>query len=206
MKDEADDLRLGMPATVHLPLGQDATKRPAATRSVARERGGKAIQPCDGRKVRKAFRRRTGEVVRALDDVSLEVRHGTLAALVGPDGAGKTTLIRLIAGLMPVDSGTLTVMGIDVGSEPQQVQDRIAYMPQRFGLYEDLSVQENLDLYASLHGISREERATRYPELLQMTDLVPFTQRLAGNLSGGMKQKLGLACTLIGSPDALAAG
>ena len=164
---------------------------------------GQSDTAVDGRNVRKAFRRQTGEVVRALDDVSLEVRHGTLAALVGPDGAGKTTLIRLIAGLMPVDSGTLTVMGIDVGSEPQQVQDRIAYMPQRFGLYEDLSVQENLDLYASLHGISREERATRYPELLQMTDLVAFTQRLAGNLSGGMKQKLGLVCTLIGSPTLL---
>ena len=122
---------------------------------------GQSDTAVDGRNVRKAFRRQTGEVVRALDDVSLEVRHGTLAALVGPDGAGKTTLIRLIAGLMPVDSGTLTVMGIDVGSEPQQVQDRIAYMPQRFGLYEDLSVQENLDLYASLHGISRRRAGER---------------------------------------------
>ena len=126
-----------------------------------------------------------------------------LAALVGPDGAGKTTLIRLIAGLMRPDAGTLIVDGIDVTREPQQVQDRIAYMPQRFGLYEDLSVQENLDLYASLHGISRQERNRRYPELLQMTDLARFTQRLAGNLSGGMKQKLGLACTLIGSPEVL---
>ena len=95
----------------------------------------------------------------ALDGVSIEVRHGTLAALVGPDGAGKTTLIRLIAGLMPPDAGTLTVMGIDVAREPQQVQDRIAYMPQRFGLYEDLTVQENLDLYAGLHGVSEQERS-----------------------------------------------
>ena len=130
-------------------------------------------------------------------------RTVALAALVGPDGAGKTTLIRLIAGLMRPDAGTLIVDGIDVTREPQQVQDRIAYMPQRFGLYEDLSVQENLDLYASLHGISRQERSRRYPELLQMTDLARFTQRLAGNLSGGMKQKLGLACTLIGSPEVL---
>jgi len=155
------------------------------------------------RNLRKQFRRETGDIVVALDDVSIEVPHGRLAALVGPDGAGKTTLIRLIAGLMRPDAGTLIVDGIDVTREPQQIQDRIAYMPQRFGLYEDLSVQENLDLYASLHGISRQERNRRYPELLQMTDLARFTQRLAGNLSGGMKQKLGLACTLIGSPEVL---
>ena len=155
------------------------------------------------RNLRKQFRRETGDIVVALDDVSIEVPRGALAALVGPDGAGKTTLIRLIAGLMRPDAGTLIVDGIDVTREPQQVQDRIAYMPQRFGLYEDLSVQENLDLYASLHGISQQERSRRYPELLQMTDLARFTQRLAGNLSGGMKQKLGLACTLIGSPEVL---
>ena len=156
-----------------------------------------------GRNLRKQFRRESGDIVVALDDVSIEVQHGTLAGLVGPDGAGKTTLIRLIAGLMRPEAGTLTVDGIDVTREPQQVQDRIAYMPQRFGLYEDLTVQENLDLYASLHGITAQERSQRYPELLQMTDLTRFTQRLAGNLSGGMKQKLGLACTLIGSPDVL---
>jgi pyoluteorin transport system ATP-binding protein len=156
-----------------------------------------------GRNLRKQFRRETGDIVVALDDISIQVPHGALAALVGPDGAGKTTLIRLIAGLMRPDAGTLIVDGIDVTREPQQVQDRIAYMPQRFGLYEDLSVQENLDLYASLHGIAEAERSRRYPELLQMTDLGRFTQRLAGNLSGGMKQKLGLACTLIGSPDVL---
>ena len=156
-----------------------------------------------GRDVRKEFRRETGETIVALDGVSIEVPHGGLAALVGPDGAGKTTLIRLIAGLMALDRGTLTVAGIDVESEPQRVQDCIAYMPQRFGLYEDLSVRENLDLYASLHGVSQEQRARRYPELLQMTDLAPFTGRLAGHLSGGMKQKLGLACTLIGSPELL---
>ena len=156
-----------------------------------------------GRNLRKQFRRETGEIVRALDDVSIEVRHGGLAALVGPDGAGKTTLIRLIAGLMPPDDGTLTVNGIDAISAPQRVQDCIAYMPQRFGLYEDLTVRENLDLYASLHGISEPERLRRYPELLDMTALGSFTNRLAGHLSGGMKQKLGLACTLIGSPELL---
>ena len=156
-----------------------------------------------GRHVRKEFRRATGEIVKALDDVSLEIRHGTLAALVGPDGAGKTTLLRLIAGLMRVDAGQLQVLDLDVGAEPQKVQDRIAYMPQRFGLYEDLSVQENLDLYASLHGVTGQERAKCYPQLLEMTALGPFTERLAGRLSGGMKQKLGLACTLVRSPALL---
>jgi ABC-2 type transport system ATP-binding protein len=156
-----------------------------------------------GRSLRKQFRRETGETVMALDDVCLEVPHGGLATLVGPDGAGKTTLIRLIAGLMGAESGSLEVNGIDVASEPQRVQDCIAYMPQRFGLYEDLTVRENLDLYADLRGISRHERARRYPELLQMTALAPFTGRLAGHLSGGMKQKLGLACTLVGSPELL---
>lgn len=156
-----------------------------------------------GRNLRKQFRRETGETVTALDDVSLEVPHGGLAALVGPDGAGKTTLIRLIAGLMPPGSGSLAVNGIDVARAPQRVQDCIAYMPQRFGLYEDLTVRENLDLYADLHGIADDERARRYPELLQMTALAPFTGRLAGRLSGGMKQKLGLACTLVGSPELL---
>ncbi|HEX3971040.1 MAG TPA: ATP-binding cassette domain-containing protein [Stellaceae bacterium] len=155
------------------------------------------------RDLRKSFRRETGEIVKALDGISLDVKPGTLAALVGPDGAGKTTLIRLITGLMPADSGTLTVLATDVGRDPQSVQDRVGYMPQKFGLYEDLSVQENLDLYADLHGIGKAERAQRYPELFAMTALGPFTARLAGRLSGGMKQKLGLACTLIGSPSLL---
>ena len=141
--------------------------------------------------------------MRALDDVSLEVQAGTLTALVGPDGAGKTTLIRLAAGLMTADAGELRVLGIDVSAEPQHVQDRIGYMPQKFGLYEDLSVQENLDLYADLHGISAEDRAQAYPRLMEMTALGPFTQRLAGRLSGGMKQKLGLACTLVSRPELL---
>src|SRR5262245_42226638 len=108
-----------------------------------------------GRDIRKTFRREGGEdVVQALDGVSLEVEHGTLTALVGPDGAGKTTLIRLATGLMTADSGELKILGVDVASDPQQVQDRIGYMPQKFGLYEDLSVEENLDLYADLHGVT----------------------------------------------------
>ena len=156
-----------------------------------------------GKNMRRQFRRQTGEVVAALDDVSIEVRHGALTALVGPDGAGKTTLIRLVAGLMAPDSGTLTVLDTDVVRDPQAVQDRTGYMPQKFGLYEDLSVQENLDLYADLHGVSAEGRREVYPRLMEMTALGPFTKRLAGRLSGGMKQKLGLACTLVRSPDLL---
>mgnify|MGYP001105364829 FL=1 len=139
----------------------------------------------------------------ALDDVSLQAQTGALTALVGPDGAGKTTLMRLAAGLMRPSQGELEVLGINVGNSPQAVQDRISYMPQRFGLYDDLSVQENLDLYADLHGVPKSERGQRYARLMEMTDLGRFTRRLAGKLSGGMKQKLGLACTLVRSPDML---
>jgi pyoluteorin transport system ATP-binding protein len=156
-----------------------------------------------GRGLRKSFQRDEGEIVHALDGVSLEVEHGTLTALVGPDGAGKTTLIRLAAGLMELDEGELKILNFDVSADPQQVQDRIGYMPQRFGLYEDLTVQENLDLYADLHGVTAEERRGRYPRLMAMTALGPFTRRLAGRLSGGMKQKLGLACTLVRAPELL---
>ena len=141
--------------------------------------------------------------VQALDGVSFEAPRGMLTALVGPDGAGKTTLMRLAAGLLHADSGELTVLGVDVSADPQQIQDRISYMPQRFGLYEDLTVAENIDLYADLHGVSPEARAERYPRLMEMTALGPFKGRLAGKLSGGMKQKLGLACTLVRSPELL---
>ena len=138
-----------------------------------------------GRDLRKTFRLNSDEVLHALKSVSIDVAHGTLTALVGPDAAGKTTLIRLVAGLLVPDSGSLQVLGIDVAAEPQRVQDRIGYMPQKFGLYEDLSVQENLDLYADLHGVSLGERRQRYPRLMEMTALGRFTGRLAGQLSGG---------------------
>jgi len=153
--------------------------------------------------LRKEFQREGEGTVRALDGVSFEAGHGELTALVGPDGAGKTTLMRLAAGLLRADAGSLKLLGVDVAADPQQVQDRISYMPQRFGLYDDLTVAENLDLYANLHGVSSEERARRYPELMEMTALGPFLTRLAGRLSGGMKQKLGLACTLVRSPELL---
>jgi ABC-2 type transport system ATP-binding protein len=158
-----------------------------------------------GREVRKAFPAGNAqqEAVQALDGISIDVYPGQLTSLVGPDGAGKTTLLRVLAGLLIADSGTVRVLDVDPALEPQRVQDRIGYMPQKFGLYEDLSVQENLDLYADLHGVSAAERSVRYPQLMQMTDLGPFTGRLAGRLSGGMKQKLGLACTLVRAPELL---
>jgi ABC-2 type transport system ATP-binding protein len=162
--------------------------------------GGPALVAQD---LRKLFAREREAPVCALDGVSLQANRGELTALVGPDGAGKTTLMRLAAGLFRADAGSLRVLGVDVAADPQQVQDRISYMPQRFGLYEDLTVAENLDLYADLHGVSAAERSQRYPELMEMTALSPFKSRLAGQLSGGMKQKLGLACTLVRSPDLL---
>ena len=139
----------------------------------------------------------------ALDRVSLSVPRGQLTALVGPDGAGKTTLMRMMAGLLAPEEGSLHVLGLDVTRNAQEVQDRISYMPQRFGLYEDLSVQENLDLYADLHGVPQAVRRERFARLMAMTDLARFTARPAGKLSGGMKQKLGLACTLVRSPELL---
>jgi ABC-2 type transport system ATP-binding protein len=141
--------------------------------------------------------------VAAVRDISLDVPAGALTALVGPDGAGKTTLLRMAAGLLAPTAGKLTVLGVDVAAHPQAVQDRIGYMPQRFGLYEDLSVQENLDLYADLHGVPAGVRRERFGRLLHMTDLARFTARPAGKLSGGMKQKLGLACTLVRLPELL---
>ena len=139
----------------------------------------------------------------ALDRVSLSVPRGQLTALVGPDGAGKTTLMRMMAGLLAPEEGSLHVLGLDVTRNAQEVQDRISYMPQRFGLYEDLSVQENLDLYADLHGVPQAVRRERFARLMAMTDLARVTARPAGKLSGGMKQKLGLACTLVRSPELL---
>lgn len=144
-----------------------------------------------------------GQRTAALDAVDLEIPRGVVTGLIGPDGAGKTTLMRLAAGLLLPDGGRLTVLGFDAAQQPGRVQSSVGYMPQRFGLYEDLSVQENLDLYADLQGVPPEERSGRYAELMAMTGLAAFTKRLAGRLSGGMKQKLGLACTLVRTPDLL---
>ncbi|MFZ0614116.1 MAG: ATP-binding cassette domain-containing protein [Desulfobacterales bacterium] len=139
----------------------------------------------------------------ALQDVSVRIARGCITGLIGPDGAGKTTLMRLSACLLKPAAGAVTVLDIDALAEPLKVQASIGYMPQRFGLYEDLSVQENLDLYADLQGVVGADRPGRYTELTRLTNLGAFTTRLAGQLSGGMKQKLGLACTLVRPPRLL---
>jgi ABC-2 type transport system ATP-binding protein len=144
-----------------------------------------------------------GRKTQALDGISFQVRPGRVTGLIGPDGAGKTTVMRLVAGLLSPDSGKISVLGFDATRESLAVQEAIGYMPQRFGLYEDLSVGENLELYADLQGVPVVARQNRYHELMRLTGLGPFTDRLAGKLSGGMKQKLGLACTLVRAPELL---
>ena len=136
----------------------------------------------------------------AVDRLDLRVSAGEVTGLIGPDGAGKTTLMRLLAGLLLADEGKLTVCGCDPREESSELRRQISYMPQRFGLYEDLTVQENLDLYADLHGVVGHEREQAFERLMDFTALARFTDRLAGKLSGGMKQKLGLACALVRRP------
>jgi ABC-2 type transport system ATP-binding protein len=140
---------------------------------------------------------------RALDGITAQLPAGRILGLLGPDGAGKTTLIRLLAGLMEPSAGAVEVLGHRPSAEGGTTQAQIGYMPQRFGLYEDLSVLDNLSLYANLRALDAHTRAQRFEELLRFTDLTRFTARLAGQLSGGMKQKLGLACALLGSPRLL---
>ncbi|MEX6250726.1 ATP-binding cassette domain-containing protein [Providencia hangzhouensis] len=139
----------------------------------------------------------------AVESLTIDIHGGSVTGLVGPDGAGKTTLMRMLAGLLKPDSGKIRVMGLDPIEDSIAMRASLGYMPQKFGLYEDLTVQENLDLYADLRGIVGEERISTYRQLLSFTSLAPFTKRLAGKLSGGMKQKLGLACTLLGKPKVL---
>ena len=141
--------------------------------------------------------------VRAVRDVSFEVSPGEIFGLVGPDGAGKTTTMRMLAGVMRPDSGTLAVDGVDVAVDPEAAKRHLSYMPQRFGLYEDLTVGENVFFYAELFGVPRKERIDRGGELLRAAGLGGFERRLAGQLSGGMKQKLGLVCALIHTPRVL---
>jgi len=152
--------------------------------------------------LRKTFKAGNRSVT-ALDGISLAIAGGAVTGLIGPDGAGKTTLMRLAVGLLVPDAGSITCLGHDATRESLAVQSEVGYMPQRFGLYEDLSVQENLDLYADLQGLPVAERPERYARLTAMTGLGPFAARLAGQLSGGMKQKLGLACTLVRPPRLL---
>ncbi|MBQ7607114.1 MAG: ABC transporter ATP-binding protein [Desulfovibrionaceae bacterium] len=152
--------------------------------------------------ISKRFALQNGRSVQALHKVDLAADSGELTALVGPDGAGKTTLLRIIAGLLMPQEGTLSLNGVRYRGS-SCLTAAIGYMPQKFGLYEDLTVAENLELYADLKEVPLAVRAKRFAELLSMSALQPFTKRLAGNLSGGMKQKLGLICTLIAPPKLL---
>jgi len=141
--------------------------------------------------------------VRAVDTLSFDVRAGEIFGLVGPDGAGKTTTLRMLAGILPPDAGKATVAGCDVVRDPESAKHSLSYMPQRFGLYEDLTVDENIRFYADLFGVSGKERNARSTQLLHAAGMSEFRTRMAGKLSGGMKQKLGLACALIHRPQVI---
>jgi len=139
----------------------------------------------------------------AVNDLTLSVNEGEIFGLVGPDGAGKTTTMRLLTGIMEPSGGDAWVAGHHIVDDPEAIKEDIAYMSQRFGLYPDLTVLENIHFYADIYLMSRKERASRVEELLGFSNLTPFKDRQAGKLSGGMKQKLGLACALIHTPRVL---
>lgn len=146
--------------------------------------------------------RRFGDLT-AVDHLSFTVGRGELFGLVGPDGAGKTTTLRMLAGVMRPTEGDAEILDVSVAHDPERLKHHIAYMSQRFGLYSDLTVLENLDFYADLYRVPKNERAKRVDRLFRFSNLRPFKDRLAGQLSGGMKQKLGLSCALIHQPDVL---
>ena len=139
----------------------------------------------------------------AVDNLNLEIQKGELFGLVGPDGAGKTTIMRLLSAILRPTSGDAWIAGHSIHGEEERIKEKIGYMSQRFGLYEDLTVMENIDFYADLYGVPLRERTSRYERLLGFSNLTPFKKRLAGNLSGGMKQKLGLSCALVHTPEVL---
>jgi ABC-2 type transport system ATP-binding protein len=140
---------------------------------------------------------------RAVDDLNLEIRKGELYGLVGPDGAGKSTTMRLLTSIMEPTAGDAWIFGDSVISQAARISEKVGYLSQRFGLYEDLTVMENIHFYADLFDVTKEERAPRIERLLGFSNLTPFKDRLAGRLSGGMKQKLGLACALVHTPEVL---
>ncbi len=139
----------------------------------------------------------------AVDGLVLDVQPGELFGIVGPDGAGKTTTLRMLAGVLPPTEGKGVIHGVDVAADPEGVKPFIAYMSQQFGLYTDLTVRENIDFYADLYRVPKAERPSRMERLFAFSNLGPFQKRLAGNLSGGMKQKLSLCCALIHHPKIL---
>ncbi len=141
--------------------------------------------------------------VLAVDRLSFSAAPGEIFGLVGPDGAGKTTTLRMLAGVLPPDQGSARVAGCDVVDDPEGVKNHISYMPQRFGLYDDLTVEENIRFYADLFGVTRRHREQRAARLLAASGMSEFRHRLAGKLSGGMKQKLGLTCALIHTPQVI---
>ncbi|MHB8844254.1 MAG: ABC transporter ATP-binding protein [Nitrospirota bacterium] len=141
--------------------------------------------------------------VTAVNNLHLSINRGELYGLVGPDGAGKTTTMRLLTGILEPTSGEASVAGLSIRSEAEQIKEKIGYMSQRFGLYEDLTVMENILFYADIYDVARSERKSRIERLLGFSNLTPFVDRLAGKLSGGMKQKLGLACALVHTPEIL---
>lgn len=143
--------------------------------------------------------KRFGTVI-AVRDATFDVSCGEIFGLIGPDGAGKTTILRVLSGVMAADAGSVVVDGVDVRSHPEQVRSRISYMPQRFGLYEDLTVDENVRFYADVFEVPRKLRKERADRLLGASGMAEFRRRLAGQLSGGMKQKLGLTCSLVHAP------
>lgn len=154
-------------------------------------------------KVTKQFVQNNQPVTIAIKPLSITLSAHGVTGLVGPDGAGKTTLLRMLAGLLTPSEGKITVAGLNPIENRDQLRTIVGYMPQKFGLYEDLTVLENLNLFADLRDIKSEDRQQIFDKLLKFTDLARFTERLAGKLSGGMKQKLGLACTLLGDPQIL---
>ncbi|CAN5797456.1 ABC transporter ATP-binding protein [soil metagenome] len=139
----------------------------------------------------------------AVDGLSFDVTAGELFGVVGPDGAGKTTLLRLLAGVLPPTSGDAEVLGVSVAQDPESVKPHLAYMAQRFGVYTDLTVRENILFYADLYRVPKRERAARMERLYEFSRLGEFQHRLAGDLSGGMKQKLSLSCALVHQPQLL---
>ncbi len=148
----------------------------------------------------KNITKRFGDIT-AVNNLSFDVQKGEIFGIVGPDGAGKSTLLRMMSGILLPNGGAVEVNGVNIQENLYQIKENLAYMPQRFGLYEDLTVEENIVFFGKLFGVSRKEIQNRIPALYEFSRLEPFKERLAGKLSGGMKQKLGLACSLIHSPD-----